>query len=259
MLQNAEAESLIDSLDDLRDDRVWLFRGNGDRIVPISSMEALRGLYQRIGIARDKLVWFAPEQDQVQASHGIPISDLRNVALPHVSCGEHKTPFVIRCEYEAAGHMLRHLYPGSVQEAAENPHDAGSLLAFDQTAFFDAAQPRTSLSSVGYVYVPSHCLTEVCRLHVAFHGCRQNVEAVYDDFIRDAGYNRWAATNHLIVLYPQAKPWFADPLIPGNPANLLANPNGCWDFWGYSGLGYYGQSGKQMRAVKAMVDRLLGP
>ncbi len=82
---------------------------------------------------------------------------------------------------------------------------------------------------------------------------------MYDDFVRDSGYNRWAATNRLIVLYPQAQPWLAIPLILGHPANLLANPSGCWDFWGYSGLGYHGQNGKQMRAVKAMVDRLLGP
>jgi hypothetical protein len=30
-------------------------------------------------------------------------------------------------------------------------------------------------------------------------------------------------------------------------------------FWGYTGQDYYGQNGRQMRAVKAMVDRLFGP
>jgi len=44
---------------------------------------------------------------------------------------------------------------------------------------------------VGYLYVPASCAAEQCRLHVAFHGCNQNVDSVYDDFIRDAGYNRW--------------------------------------------------------------------
>jgi hypothetical protein len=37
-----------------------------------------------------------------------------------------------------------------------------------------------------------------------------------------------------------------------------ANPNRCWDFWGYSGLSYYTRNGPQMRAIKAMVDRLIG-
>jgi poly(3-hydroxybutyrate) depolymerase len=80
---------------------------------------------------------------------------------------------------------------------------------------------------------------------VAFHGCKQNVDQVHDDFIRDGGYNRWAASNQIVVLYPQA-------------TASAANPNGCWDFWGYSGANYATRSGPQMQAIKAMVDRLLG-
>ena len=71
------------------------------------------------------------------------------------------------------------------------------------------------------------------------------LDSVHDDFIRDAGYNRWAAANSIVVLYPQIR--VTSP-----------NPNGCWDWWGYTGEGYYGQNGKQMRAVKVMVDRILG-
>jgi hypothetical protein len=29
-------------------------------------------------------------------------------------------------------------------------------------------------------------------------------ERVHDDFVRDAGYNRWAGGNRIVVLYPQA-------------------------------------------------------
>jgi poly(3-hydroxybutyrate) depolymerase len=85
----------------------------------------------------------------------------------------------------------------------------------------------------------------VCRLHIAFHGCRQGVSRVGDDFIRDAGYNRWAATNRIVVLYPQV-------------TASSSNPNGCWDFWGYSGVNYYAKQAPQMRAVKEMMDRLQG-
>ena len=59
------------------------------------------------------------------------------------------------------------------------------------------------------------------------------------------GYNRWAASNNIVVLYPQTE------ASPGNP-------NGCWDFWGYTGQDYYSRDGKQMAAVKTMIDRLLG-
>ena len=51
-----------------------------------------------------------------------------------------------------------------------------------------------------------------CRLHVAFHGCEQYVDKIHGLFFRDAGYNDWADTHHVIILYPQATPWlrFAD-------------------------------------------------
>ena len=73
----------------------------------------------------------------------------------------------------------------------------------------------------------------------------RGADRVNDDFVRDAGYNRWAAANGIVVLYPQTT---ESPL----------NPNRCWDFWGYTGLDYRTRRGPQMRAVKGMVDRLLG-
>ena len=84
---------------------------------------------------------------------------------------------------------------------------------------------------------------------MAFHGCRQNADAqgderIHDDFVRDAGYNRWAAANRIVVLYPQATE------APGNP-------RACWDFWGYSGAGWRTRDGVQMRAAWSMVEGLL--
>ena len=36
-----------------------------------------------------------------------------------------------------------------------------------------------------------------------------------------------------------------------------ANPNACWDFWGYGGQDWRTKVGLQMRAVGAMIDHLL--
>ena len=55
-----------------------------------------------------------------------------------------------------------------------------------------------------------------------------------------AGYNRWADSNRLILLYPQAH------------ATAL-NPNACWDWWGYDDPDYMTRSGRQMAAVRAML------
>ena len=78
-------------------------------------------------------------------------------------------------------------------------------------------------------------------MHVAFHGCRQSVER----FARDAGYNRWAESNRLIVLYPRVEATWTP-----------FNPRGCWDWWGYSGANYATREGTQIRAVMKMIERL---
>lgn len=48
------------------------------------------------------------------------------------------------------------------------------------------------------------------------------------------------------MLYPQTK---AD--------SLKGNPNGCWDWWGYDDANYSKKSGRQMAALKKMVDRVI--
>ena len=68
-----------------------------------------------------------------------------------------------------------------------------------------------------------------------------------------AGFNAWADTNRVIVLYPQtAARWFWLP--PWQPYNPLA----CWDWWGYvSGDdSYVTKSGRQIKVIKAMLDAL---
>lgn len=58
--------------------------------------------------------------------------------------------------------------------------------------------------------------------------------------MRHAGYNAWAESNNIIVLYPQVH------------ASLL-NPMGCWDWWGYTGAHYAQKGGPQMATIKNMV------
>jgi poly(3-hydroxybutyrate) depolymerase len=104
-----------------------------------------------------------------------------------------------------------------------------------------------SLADTGYAYVPASCAGgETCKVHVVFHGCKQTPDDVQEQYVEHTGYNRWADSNGIIVLYPEAK------------HDTVANPNGCWDWWGYSGAGYATKSGPQMAAVRAMLDRLAG-
>ena len=202
-------------------------------------------LYDSLGV-REPNLQFDRNQTGPAANHGIPVSRFAGESkFPVRECGQHQPPFVIQCGYEAAEMLLRHLYPRSFKPASDDPHRDGTLLAFDQSEFFNAADESVSLHGVGYLYIPASCAAEPCRLHVAFHGCNQNVDSVYDDFIRDAGYNRWAASNNIVVLYPQTRLRRRTQTaagISGATADRTTTT----------------QSGPQMRAVRAMIDRLIG-
>jgi poly(3-hydroxybutyrate) depolymerase len=94
------------------------------------------------------------------------------------------------------------------------------------------------------VYVPASCRNEPgCRVHVALHGCRQSRETVGESFIRDTGYAQIADRNRLVILFPQI-------------SASTYNPEGCWDWWGYTGLDYLGKDAPQIAALWAMVQRL---
>ncbi len=245
LVREATNQSLIDNPSNLADSRVWLFHGKSDGLVPLQVIETLERLYDALGV-REPNLQFDQNRTGSAANHGMPVSQFAGESkFPVRDCGQHQPPFVIQCGYEAAEMLLRHLYPDDFKPASDDPHRDGALVAFDQSEFFDVADASISLHGVGYLYVPNFCSAEQCRVHVAFHGCNQNVDSVHDDFIRDAGYDRWAASNNIVVLYPQTK-------------TSAANPNRCWDFWGYSGSSYYTRNGPQMRAIKAMVDRLIG-
>lgn len=242
-INEAWQRRVIDDPANLADDRVWLFHGEHDEIVPEHVARTLEQVYRALGVRELQADWNLHGRS---ASHGMPVARMGRSKFPVRECDEHEPPFVLQCGFEAAELLLRHLYPQSFGPASDDPHRDGTLFAFDQGEFFGAGQRTVSLARVGYAYIPATCFTQKCRLHVAFHGCKQDLASIHDDFIRDAGYNRWAASNGIVVLYPQA-------------TSSSLNPNACWDFWGYTGPGYYGQEGTQMRAVKAMVDRILGP
>jgi poly(3-hydroxybutyrate) depolymerase len=248
LIDAAHSAGEIDDPVHLAGDRVWLFRGELDTVIPEAVADSLATLYRLMGVDGEALQ-IEPGDPARPANHGMPVDRFFGESRFGLrDCDEYAPPFLIECGYDAAELLLRHLYPEGFLEVPVDPHDAGMLHAFNQAGFF--RRSRTSgLSEVGYIYVPDACLSEECRLHVAFHGCRQNADAqgdgrIHDDFIRDAGYNRWAAVNRIVVLYPQA-------------TEAESNPRACWDFWGYSGDGWRSREGVQMRAVAAVIQRLL--
>jgi hypothetical protein len=202
----AHRSGKIDDPAHLADDRVWLFRGALDEVVPEAVADSLVELYRLLGVD-DEALRVEPGDPQRPANYGIPVESFGGESrFAPRDCAEYAPPFVIECGYDAAGLLLRHLYPEDFLVDPVDPHASGSLHAFDQTQFFQPSE-SAGLSGVGYIYVPAACQSRACRLHVAFHGCRQSADAqgrerVHDDFVRDAGYNHCAGANRIVVLYP---------------------------------------------------------
>jgi len=233
---------LIDPTEHLTAARVWLFSGTNDRTVDSVVVDALRRYYLLHNVPAASIVFVRDKP----AGHAMVTE---NVGAP---CDTSQSPFIVDCGYDAAGELLAHLLGPLERPAAK---ESGRILRFDQKAFNGGDAYTIGMADSGYVYVPRVCETERCRVHVALHGCRQHVQAVGEQFVREAGYNRWADANRIIVVYPQTIPrsgwgWH------GAGFSFVYNPRGCWDWWGYTGPQYHTKAAPQIRALKGMIDRL---
>jgi poly(3-hydroxybutyrate) depolymerase len=233
--RQAAREGRIDPLAGLAAARVFVFRGSRDDTLarPVSdALVAFYGAFLPAGSVR--------YVTDVPAAHGVP------TVAAGADCGLTAAPYLNACRYDGAGQMLSHLYGALTPPAAPAATALGdNLRRFAQAAY----DPGDSLAATGFVYVPARCAQGApCRLHIAFHGCRQGEEFVGESFVRDAGYNGWAEANDIVVLYPQARrSW----LLP-------VNPEGCWDWWGYADPDYATRRGTQVSAIRAMVRALAG-
>jgi Esterase PHB depolymerase len=157
-----------------------------------------------------------------------------------VACGDTGPPFVNDCDLDQAREALAFL-----QGSLNPPGTPSKPSRFDQRLYLPDPEPR-GMAETGWVYVPAGCARgDPCRVHVVFHGCKQGAELVGEAVTVGAGYNRWAETNGIVVLYPQAHATWS-------------NPNACWDWWGYTGEAYGTKRGVQPAAVHRMLLALAG-
>ena len=223
----------IDPISATQSDRVYLFTGKNDTTVVPAIVEAARKFYEDVGVAKEQIEFVA----DVPAGHAFVTSD-RGAECDHTG-----KPYIVDCDYDQAGALLRHIYGTLNVPGAEL---TGRFLLFDQEQFTEDLSNH-GMGDEGLVYIPKSCEGDAaCRVHIAFHGCGQNRTFVGDTFARDTGFARWADSNDLIVLFPQTS---ASPL----------NPQGCWDWWGFTGSDYLTRNAPQITAVHRMLERLAGP
>jgi len=223
----------IDPIADVVSDRVYLFSGKEDRTVMPAIVAAAADFYRKLGVPDANLMVVS----NYNAGHAFVTEHAGS------ACNISGKPYVVDCDYDQAGALLQHIY-GRLEPPAITP--SGSYRTFDQRPF-TAGVTNHGLSDVGEVYVPKACeTTGGCRVHIAFHGCAQNRALVGDAFVQKTGFARWADTNDLIVLFPQTA---ASP----------ANPQACWDWWGYTGSDFMTKHAVQVSAVYRMLEQLGRP
>jgi len=257
LARETAAAGEIDPVENLAKHRLYIFTGSKDTVVYSAVVAGTRRFYELLGVPSEHIAY----RDDVPAGHSI-ITD--NPEDPPLEMNE--PPYINNGGFMQSHDILRHIH-GPLKPPAERL--SGRLLRFDQTEFFGDS-PRASMSEFGYVYVPRSVEEGApARVHIAMHGCKQgygyvnfvngrpdihNVPTFGNRYMTTTGYNEIADSNDIIVLYPQAQ---------GTDDALTQNPDGCWDWWGYTSADpqrpdYYSKRAIQIQAIHAMLRRLGG-
>lgn len=226
MVHDEFQKKSIDDPANLTQQQIFILNGTQDKIVLPESGQKLLEFYKSFGanVTSD----FA-----LGMGHGFPSPRAKN------KCDATQFPWMNNCNYDGAGKILQTFYPPLLPAAAKT---TAQVATFDQTEF----NSKTSMmADTGNIFVPASCLIAgaSCRLHIALHGCLQNPMVAQKAFTDDGGYNEWAEINRIVILYPAA-------------SMGKGNPNGCWDWFGFTGKDYAVKSSLQMTAIMKMVERL---
>ncbi|KAK7074934.1 hypothetical protein SK128_015272 [Halocaridina rubra] len=233
--ENQASSGTIDATANLLGSPVYVFHSPIDSVVLPGSGTNIEEYYQHFGAN-------ILSEHSVNAAHSQP-TDFYGPACDYLG-GE----YINNCNYHGAYMALNHLYDNTLIRPNGSEALNGIFDLFDQTDYFYISDPAlSSMDDMGYVYIPSGCVdkTNVCKLHIALHGCLMGRYLLDDVFARNTGYLQVAEVNNIIVLFPQAIKL------------LLTNPNGCFDWWGYTNYLYITKSGNQILALHRMMERIL--
>lgn len=232
----------IDNKAHVANQKIFMFVGTSDYIAGPNPMNAVQTQYTNNGVPATNL-------DYIQRASTAHVFPTDFDATGNNACSSSAAPYISNCGYDVVMAAFTRFY--GTLNARNNAPAAGNYFEFDQTAFTTNA----GVAATGWVYVPAACAAgEVCKVHVALHGCQQNYATIGDKFIKNTGYTRWADTNKIIVLFPQTR--VDNTSHQTSASGPLPNPNGCWDWIGWYGTNFAQKAGTQQAAIKAMVDKL---
>jgi poly(3-hydroxybutyrate) depolymerase len=280
LARETAADGRIDPLEHLGGQRVYIFSGTKDTVVLSSVVVAThafyKSLYAHLGVdpAPKKMIEFVNDEP---AGHAILTDNDWDQDI-----GESRPPYINnsvngkRSAYMQSHQILDHIYR---DRGCHMPAESLSakIISFDQREFLADYENRAGMGDLGFVYVPAAVAAgqRARGVHICLHGCKQSYGFV--DYVNgrkdradraphgrryvvSTGYNYWAEANDLIVLYPQ---------VEARDDNVIQNPDGCWDWWGYARSqtdgshadeppDFYSKDAPQIRVLHAMLQRLCG-
>lgn len=225
-IRSAAVDGKVGDTQVLADDHVWIFHGAKDKAVAVELSDATVTLYQEF-VAPENIRYVS----DIDAAHTFPTMDMGTDCL---STG---APFIGKCDYDAAGELLQHLY-GKLHEPS-----AGTEAELVQTTLPGAV--AAGMSDTAYLFVPAACSSgeQKCKAHLVLHGCAQAAAQVGTVFMEQSGYLPWARSNDIVLAFPQVLP-------------SAINPIACWDWWGYTGADYRWREGAQMKVLTDWIGKL---
>ncbi|KAL4819879.1 Alpha/Beta hydrolase protein [Aspergillus spinulosporus] len=241
----------IDNIANLKSRKVYLQVGERDEIIGPNVLSQLR-----IQLSNFLTEEYTTHVVSRGAGHTFP------TALDSVvnnECGISKPPFISDCGYDGAGEVLEWLYGRDSLKPKNAGQLKGTLVEYEQSGEFGADASSRAMGERGYLYVPDNCRdgpgSTVCKLHVALHGCCQSYDLIGTHFVENTGYNQWADTNDIVVLYPQTAVDNSSHTIWDG--DVEANTLSCWDWIGMYGDNADQKGGVQMEAIVNQVKRII--
>jgi len=257
LARQTAAAGKIDPIENLAGDRLYIFTGALDPVVNSLVVRSTRDFYLDLGVPAAQIKFI----DTVPAGHSIITDNIEDSPLAAT-----QPPYINNGGFMQSHDILRHIY-GDLKPPF--PYPTGQLIRFKQSEFINRDASFASMAEFGYVYVPRAVQQgETARgVHIALHGSQQGYNYVNlvgglpdtafqpafgNRYMTTTGYNQIADSNNLIVLYPQAA---------ADDGNQAQNPEGSWDWWGYSSPNprhpdYYSKDAVQIRAIYNMLEQL---
>jgi len=230
-VSSASSGGTIDNVSNLSGQKAYLWSGTSDTTVKQAGMNDLNSEFGHYSVS-------TKYDNSYAAQHGW------ESPYGEVACGTGASPYMINCSnYDSEQTWMSYFY--GTLNAKNTGTLGGTLINFNQTPYGGGSN---SLDTNGYIFVPSACASGTqCKLILALHGCVQGQAQIGTKFISESGIDQWADTNNMVVLYPYAVESSSSP----------SNPNGCWDWWGYTNSSYSLQSGVQMQFLYNMVKHVM--